>query len=228
MVSQMNKVHIETTGDGSHTLFHPGAGEHYHSIHGAIQESEHVFIEAGLKAVAHEKQTLDILEVGFGTGLNALLTMHAADKLSLQVRYTCFEPYPLGFEIYSQLNYVSLTQFETYQQPFLHMHSPGNGEVIRLLNNFEFIRFLTDIQNINAGNHLFDLVYFDAFSPAAAPELWTQEIFTLLRNCVNPGAILVTYSAKGSVRRALQAAGFVTERLPGPPGKREMLRGRAV
>lgn len=223
----MNNVYIETTGDGSHTLFHPGAGEHYHSIHGAIQESEHVFIEAGLKAVAMEKHTIDILEVGFGTGLNALLTMHVADKLSLMVRYTCFEPYPLDSEIYSQLNYVSLTKFKKYQKLFLNMHRSGNGEVIRLLNNLEFVRYINDIQNINASDYVFDLVYFDAFSPATAPELWTQEIFALLRNCVNPGAILVTYSAKGSVRRALQAAGFVTERLPGPPGKREMLRGRA-
>lgn len=224
----MNKLHIETTSDGSHTLFHSVTGEHYHSIHGAIQESEHVFIEAGLKAKALEKQTLKVLEVGFGTGLNALLTMHAADKLNLQVHYSSFEPYPLDFEIYNQLNYVSMAQLKQYKQSFLQMHRSGHSEVIRLQNNFDFVRYLTEIQNINLDLPLFDLIYFDAFSPIAAPELWTQELFTLLRNCVCPGAILVTYSAKGSVRRALQAAGFVTERLPGPPGKREMLRGRAV
>ncbi len=224
----MSAIEKIITEDGSHTLFHPGIGEHYHSIHGAIQESVHVFIQQGFVAAAERFQEIKVLEVGFGTGLNALLTLEIATRLEIPVFYQSFEPFPLSPELTDGLNYVENEQLKYFSADFQAMHQVNSGEIVKISEWLTFQRVERKIQSGITDEHHFNLVYFDAFSPVVAPELWQPEIFTLMRQHLVEGAVLVTYSARGSVRRGLQAAGFRVERLPGPPGKREMLRANAI
>lgn len=224
----MSAIEKIITEDGSHTLFHQDIGEHYHSIYGAIQESVHVFIQQGFVAAAERFQEIIVLEVGFGTGLNALLTLESATRLEIPVFYQSFEPFPLSKELTDGLNYVENERLISFSADFQAMHQASDGEVAKINQWFTFQRKERKIQSGITDEHLFNLVYFDAFSPVVAPELWQPEIFTLMRQHMVEGGVLVTYSARGSVRRALQAAGFHVERLPGPPGKREMLRANAI
>lgn len=215
---------LRITEDGSHTFYLPGMDENYHSTHGAIQESQHVFIEAGLKQV--NKNEVNILEVGFGTGLNALLTLLEAQQLNLQVRYTGIEKYPLSKEEYSHLNYASLLKTECRKE-FMQMHETPWEQQENIVSNFQLIKTKEDIITCSFDPFpFFDLVYFDAFAPNKQDGVWNREIFRKIYARCNQGAIFVTYCAKGSVRRDLQDAGFTMERIPGPPGKKEMLRGR--
>lgn len=224
----MSAIKKIITEDGSHTLFHQGIGEHYHSIHGAIQESVHVFIQQGFVAAIERFQEIEILEVGFGTGLNALLTLEIATRLQTPVFYQSFEPYPLSRELTKGLNYTENEKFIPFPAEFQVMHQANDGEVMKINEWFTFQRMDREIQSGLTNEPHFNLVYFDAFSPVVAPELWQPEIFTLMRQHMIKGGILVTYSARGAVRRAMQAAGFRVERLSGPPGKREMLRANAI
>jgi len=223
----MVNLEMTTTGDGSHTLFNPETGEHYHSIHGAIQESRHVFINAGLKSIAPLSEMIHILEVGFGTGLNCLLTFAEHQTLSKPVTYTACEPFPISKSLVSALNYCRSEGLHGFEPVFSAMHQNPDGKTL-LGNDFLLIRLLSGLEETVLPEGSFDLVYFDAFSPEAQPELWKPEIFSKIRRCMNPGGVLVTYCAKGLVRRTLQQAGFSTGRLPGPPGKREMLRATAI
>lgn len=194
----------------------------YHSIHGAIQESLHVFIEAGFKR-SGPSGSLNILEMGFGTGLNALLTLLEADKLGRPVHYTAIELYPLNPEEIYQLNYCTRLNRDHHQMIFEKFHKCEWEKDHMITPFFTFYKTNTDPPGFSA-NRLFDLIYFDAFAPAAQPELWTKQIFASLYKMMRPGGILVTYCSKGEVRRSMQSAGFNIEKVPGPPGKREMLR----
>lgn len=221
----MADLRIIETADGSHSLYHAKLHETYHSTHGARRESEHVFLRNGLDAVNRTERIITILEVGFGTGLNAWLTALEAPKHNLQIQYTALEPLPLQEDIYLQLNFH---EGDPQQQALLiALHQSEWQRTIKISDNM-FITKLTDkIQNYHT-DEKFDLIYYDAFGPPAQPEMWTPQIFTSLYNMMHSNGIFVTYCAKGQVRRDLQESGFVVERLAGPPGKREMLRARKL
>jgi len=208
------------TKDGSHTVSNEDLGENYHSTGGAIQESQHVFIDAGLKAIVGNR--VSILEVGFGTGLNLLLSILYAEEVGKDIQYLAIEKYPLRKSCWSVLNYKSLLGSNAnfyYEQ--IHL---ADWEVLNKVLPFLSLRKLeADMTEIDLKDK-FDLVYFDAFSPEVQPELWSDEIFKKIYECMNPGGLLVTYSTKGSVKRTLRSVGFKVERLEGPPGKWEMLR----
>ncbi|HLN53019.1 MAG TPA: tRNA (5-methylaminomethyl-2-thiouridine)(34)-methyltransferase MnmD [Lentimicrobium sp.] len=230
----MEENSIIITEDGSTTIFNHAKNEHFHSIHGAVQESMHVFINKGYRFILNERliteHSLNILEVGFGTGLNALLTFKdiILNDDPLVVNYVGLEPNPIGFDVAGQLNYCYLLNIMFLQKAFLEMHSASPSTRLNLSEKFSFTVEPIGLQQYSANNQLFDLVYFDAFSPATQPELWDGSIFRKLYSIMNPGGVLVTYCSKGSVRRSMQQEGFVTERLPGPPGKHEMLRASKI
>ncbi|HZJ80060.1 MAG TPA: tRNA (5-methylaminomethyl-2-thiouridine)(34)-methyltransferase MnmD [Dysgonamonadaceae bacterium] len=217
-----------TTEDGSHSLYVPHLNEHYHSTHGAIQESRHVYIHVGLHAC--QLQQTNILEIGFGTGLNALLTLLECDKTNKQVHYTSLELYPLDLERAAQLNYAHQLGGDRESALFMALHKAPWDESMKITPTFDLHKIETDFSNPNNfnTNTRFDLIYFDAFAPEKQPDMWTQQIFDKLFSLCNKNAVITTYCAKGVVRRMLQSAGFAVERLPGPPGKREILRGRKV
>jgi tRNA U34 5-methylaminomethyl-2-thiouridine-forming methyltransferase MnmC len=221
MKNQPLQRQIVITGDGSHTLYIPDLGEHYHSIHGAIQESEHVFIQTGL-ALLKEKKTIRILEIGYGTGLNALLTLKYAAKNYLSIEYTTIEKYPLQPNEYNLLNYGRVLGNE-WEKPFLTLHECPWELKNEITPHFKLTKLTVDLVSIDFED-CFDLIFFDAFGPDIQPDLWTEPVFQTMYQAINIGGILVTYSAKGQVRRNLIASGFYVERLAGPPGKREMLR----
>ena len=208
------------TSDGSHTLFVSEIDECYHSTHGAIQESRFIFIDAGLKQCT--KSEIKVLEIGFGTGLNAFLTLIEAERSGKQIHYTSLELYPVEVEKALQLNFPEELASDK-RMFFEQMHTaPWNTEV-QITANFSLLKIKTDYTQFNF-TETYDVIYFDAFSPEKQPEMWTEERFKTLYLQSNPCAILTTYCAKGIVRRAMQAAGFKVERLPGPPGKRQIVR----
>ena len=243
---------IELTADGSATLFVPELNEHYHSVKGARTESQHIFIDMGLKASS--ATTPHILEIGFGTGLNAWLTLEEAERSRRNIHYTGLELYPLEWQTIEQLGYISNDEQLTTtarQQPaielFKQLHTSPWEKDVQLTPHFALRKVETDVNkwvenrertmsNINdsvtnaespALNLSFNLIYFDAFAPEKQPEMWSQELFNRLYVLLDKDGILTTYCAKGVVRRMLQTAGFTVERLPGPPGgKREILRAR--
>jgi tRNA U34 5-methylaminomethyl-2-thiouridine-forming methyltransferase MnmC len=222
------KREILITSDGSTTIHLPDWNEQYHSKHGAIQEAYHVFIEAGFEKVISEfnKSNFDeisILEIGFGTGLNAFITFLEADKKNSKIDYVGVEAYPISTDEIQKLNYVTELKAENNQAVFDSMHAISWEEKNQISNHFALTKrkqFFADITDKNA----FNLIYFDAFGATNQPELWTEAIFQKMYNALKVGGVLTTYSAKGSVRRAMQSVGFTVERLAGPPGKREMLR----
>ncbi len=217
------KPEIELTADGSHTLFVPELNEHYHSVNGAIQESKHVFIETGFHHCL--KDNIHIFEVGFGTGLNAFLTLMDSQNTNQTVHYTTIEAYPLPLPIIKELNYPE-KHLASNQSLYYKLHEMEWGKTEHISSNFYFTKFESDFTKFDFSlvKRGIDIVYFDAFAPDKQPDMWQQEMFNKLYALTNKDGILVTYCAKGSVRRMLQQAGYTTERLPGPPGKREMLR----
>lgn len=215
------KRKIITTSDGSTTIHITEWDEHYHSIHGAIQEAYHVFIDHGLSII--KKSSFAILEMGFGTGLNAFISLLEAQKRQLQIAYTGIEAYPVPQEELKQLNYVKELDASEQAKYFSKMHSCDWEIPCQITPNFNLAKRQKDFGNMNEKN-AYDLIYFDAFGARVQPELWTEVMFKKMFNALKSEGILVTYSAKGSVRRAMQTVGFKVERLPGPPGKREMLR----
>ncbi|MEN8226130.1 MAG: tRNA (5-methylaminomethyl-2-thiouridine)(34)-methyltransferase MnmD [Bacteroidota bacterium] len=222
----MEDPQIITTEDGSHSLKHHSFDEHYHSTFGAISESRHVFIGAGLHyLLSEEKLPVRILEVGFGTGLNALLSLYEAMNSGQKMHYTTLEPFPLKEEIWRGLNYPGLVQDTRAGEWFENIHNAPWNMIVKLTPVFTLEKRSSPLQDIKNDEEPYKLIYFDAFGPDVQAEMWTEEIFKLIYRICAPGAVLVTYSAKGSVRRAMQAAGFKVERIPGPKGKREMMRG---
>ncbi|MGJ8658711.1 MAG: tRNA (5-methylaminomethyl-2-thiouridine)(34)-methyltransferase MnmD [Cellulophaga fucicola] len=215
------KRKIITTGDGSKTIQIEEWDEQYHSKHGAVQEAYHVFIKHGLSLF--KDSAVSILEIGFGTGLNALITTLEAPKSNLKIQYTGVEAYPVALEEVEQLNYVEQLNAPESKDVFTKMHASVWEEKEYILPEFSLIKKQQDFLDIK-DEAAFDLVYFDAFGARVQPELWTETIFTIMYKALRPKGVLVTYAAKGSVRRAMLAVGFTVERLPGPPGKREMLR----
>jgi tRNA U34 5-methylaminomethyl-2-thiouridine-forming methyltransferase MnmC len=217
------KRELLTTGDGSLTIHLPEWNEQYHSKHGAIAEAVHVFIKTGLTHWISENDSCEVsvLEIGFGTGLNAFLTSLEAAKKNLQINYSGIEAYPVSETEIDQLNYASL--LDVSQRDFLKLHKACWESPSEINQNFILTKRKQLFSEIKDIEH-YNIVYFDAFGARVQPELWTESIFELMFKALKPGGVLVTYSAKGSVRRAMQAVGFLVERLPGPPGKREMLR----
>jgi tRNA U34 5-methylaminomethyl-2-thiouridine-forming methyltransferase MnmC len=218
--------------DGSHTLYSEKAGECYHSIHGALNESLHIFIDAGFKAILKkyqikQKSSVRILEIGFGTGLNALLTGLEAMQENILVDYTGFEPFPVPEAVWKQLNYCTLLS-EKSEKIFSDMHECGWETMHKINPFFNFTKKLQGFMEVNLADNSFDLIYFDAFSPEAQPELWEQEVFDKCFSVMAPEGILVTYCAKGRVKRALKSSGFTVENLPGPAGKREITRAQKL
>lgn len=214
---------IIITADGSPTLFVPELNETYHSMRGAVCESQHVFIDAGLKLVGSRgakfcapTATIRILEVGFGTGLNALLTLLYAEEHKIAVCYEALEKYPLSGEEVAVLNYPDNDKLTA-------LHACAWEDPAQLTANFSLHKRQVDLLDY-IPEQKFDLIYFDAFAPTVQPELWSREVFAKLHASMLPDGVLVTYSAKGTVKTALRSVGFKVQRLPGAAGKRHMLR----
>ena len=212
---------IITTADGSKTIRIKDWDEQYHSKHGAIQEAYHVFIKHGLHLF--QNQDVHILEIGFGTGLNALITFLETSKSNSKIEYYGVEAFPVTQEELSQLNYISALDAQHLKKEFELMHSSPWHERVALSDRFSLYKKQCGFTEITY-EACFNLIYFDAFGARVQPELWTEDVFRIMFKALKKGGVLVTYAAKGSVRRAMQAVGFTVERLPGPPGKREMLR----
>lgn len=212
---------LEQTDDGSYTLYVPELDEHYHSVKGALTESQHIFIEMGLK---HSPVlTPRILEIGLGTGLNCFLTLLTSEETRRTIHYTGIERYPLNMEIIHQLDYPNLVG-KGHEADYFAIHEAKWGDDVILTPHFTLHKIEGDFTLDDFGKG-YDIIYFDAFAPEKQPEMWEQSLFEKLYQALNNGGILTTYCAKGVIRRMLQAAGFIVERLPGPPGgKREILR----
>lgn len=220
------KRKIVTTGDGSTTIQITDWNEQYHSMHGAVQEARHVFLKMGLDFWMNEnpdQNTLHILEIGFGTGLNALLTLMHAEKSSVNLLYEGVEAYPVSSEELAQLNYLEAADAQAFEAVFEMMHQTPWEQTEIITEAFQLKKRKQTFETLEDQNQ-HDLIYFDAFGARVQPELWEEPIFEKMYRALKAGGVLVTYAAKGSVRRAMQAVGFKVERLPGPPGKREMLR----
>jgi tRNA U34 5-methylaminomethyl-2-thiouridine-forming methyltransferase MnmC len=228
IISKLQKTIIETTADGSHTLFVPDLNEHYHSTHGALQESELVFTQNGLHHIPACIKEINVLEVGFGTGLNALLTVLEAKKQRRKINYIAVEPEPVADDLLEKLNYASVIGSSEAVGYYKKIHEAGWVYPAFLSDYFIISKIHARLQDITMLDQQFHLVYFDAFAPDVQPELWTEQVFAQLFKCMKPEGILVTYSCKGTVKRALKSAGFTIEKLPGPAGKREVLRAMKV
>ncbi|MCU0430399.1 MAG: tRNA (5-methylaminomethyl-2-thiouridine)(34)-methyltransferase MnmD [Cytophagaceae bacterium] len=209
-------IEVITTGDGSHTLFLPGLQETYHSTHGAMQESKHVFLQHGLHALPPETRPVRLLEIGFGTGLNAWLSA-LTEK---EIHYTTLELYPLEERIWKALNYASAEGQDIFEK--IHTCKWENPCMVR--PGFYLEKKQGDVKLLDLSNYLFDLVYFDAFAPSKQPEMWSSEIFEKIKSSLSKGSILVSYCASGAFKRTLKNLGFEVETLEGPPGKKEMTR----
>ncbi len=219
----MKRVFLKT-GDGSFTIHLPEWDEQYHSKHGAIVEARHVFIQTGLQhfILNNPQKPVSILEIGFGTGLNSLLTCLEAESEKIFINYVGVEAYPILLSEAKKLNYSQLLKIE--ENDFLKFHQCDWEHASQMNSYFHLTKrrqFFSEIEDENS----FDIIYFDAFGPRSQPDLWTENILKKMFIALKPGGVFVTYCAKGDVRRTLQHLGFTTERLAGPPGKREILRG---
>ena len=212
---------IIETADGSSSIYNEALDETYHSRHGAIQEAQHVFLQMGLHRFSERKE-LDILEMGFGTGLNTWLTLLEQAESRQTIRYCGVEAYPLKEEEYMAMNYVEQLQHPKGKELFERMHAAEWEEETEISKGFFLEKHESFFKDLDYDDQ-FDLIYFDAFGPRVQPELWTEEIFRIMFKALRPGGLLTTYSSKGDARRAMIASGFRVEKHPGPPGKREML-----
>lgn len=215
---------IKLTSDGSHTLYVPDLNEHYHSVHGAIQEAMHVYINAGLNNNPNEN--ISILEIGFGTGLNCYLTYIEAEKRKLKVKYNTVELYPISTQELKLLNYPKQIDYED-TEVYYKLHSCDWEKYEEINTDFSLKKNHADLCTVSLEDK-YDLVYFDAFAPDVQAKLWTEEIFAKIYANMNMGGVLTTYCTKGIVKRALRAVGFKVKRLPGPPGKMQMLRATKI
>ncbi len=211
---------LKITQDGSHTLYVPEIDEHYHSHFGALTESKHIFINAGLASL--EASAVSVLEVGFGTGLNALLSAIHAEENKIRVSYTSLEKYPLDPSLVRQLNYGPLAGSRG-PQLFEAIHAASWGEQNAITEWFSLTKILSDL-TVEDPAGLYDIIFFDAFGPDKQPEMWTEDVMRRIEAVTHAGSVFVTYSAKGSLKRMLRALSFDVTLLPGPPGKRVMTR----
>jgi tRNA U34 5-methylaminomethyl-2-thiouridine-forming methyltransferase MnmC len=216
-------IEIITTSDGSHSLLNTELDETYHSRHGAVQESIHVFIKEGLDYFLQRKDATDIaiLEVGFGTGLNALLTLQRAQEFSNSIHYTSLETYPIPEEIWSKLNYIDSVGLK---EKFDQLHQAPWNSAVYILPNFELQKQNVTLQQADLSTG-FDLIYFDAFAPNKQPEMWEIDVLKKVVDAMKVDGVFVTYCAKGQLKRDLKSLGLIVETLAGPPGKKEMVRG---
>jgi tRNA U34 5-methylaminomethyl-2-thiouridine-forming methyltransferase MnmC len=210
------------TADGSSSFYNEELEETYHSRHGAFQEAKHVFIKMGLEPLLKGSKTIDILEIGFGTGLNAWLTSIRSAKTDCSINYTGIEAFPLSKNQLQSLNYADLSKFKWEKELFSLIHRSKWEAKEKINDQFTLLKRKMDFSAIEEVD-AFDLIYFDAFGPLVQPELWTVDVFRNMFKALRNKGVLVTYSAKGDVRRAMQSVGFEVERVEGPPGKREML-----
>jgi tRNA U34 5-methylaminomethyl-2-thiouridine-forming methyltransferase MnmC len=224
-------MYIITTKDGSHSLFSEEYDEIYHSGNGAIQESQHVFMNSGFDygvnfflSPSRDENKLKIFEVGFGTGLNALLTIIASQKQGVSVYYETIEKYPVPLDVIKELNYTQLLENEKYRPPFHSMHLSTWNNEHAITPNFSFEKNHESLLNFQPAQQAFHVIYFDAFAPENQPEMWTVEVMKKLYQSLQPNGILVSYCSKSAFRKTLLEAGFEVEKLQGPPGKREMVR----
>lgn len=215
------KIEIVTTSDGSHSLYVKELDENYHSAHGAIQEAVHVFINNGL--AFFEKDNLSVFEVGFGTGLNALLALDYAVNNKVYISYTGIETHILDYSLVQKMNYLEQLNLSEFEPHLKAMHESDLNAEIELNNSFTFTKQQEKVQDFTTDKS-FDVIFYDAFSPTSQIEMWDISIFEKLYTYLNDGGALVTYCAKGQLKRDLKSIGFEVETLPGPPGKREMVR----
>lgn len=218
-------IELVCTGDGSHTIFVPDIEEHYHSVHGAVQESEYIFVRNGFN-FCKKNNPVNIFEAGFGTGLNALLTAVRAVKENRIVHYLSIEKYPLPEKIIRSLNYKEFIP-EEYGFLFEKIQSAAWNISQKITSGFTLKKIKDDLLNFKLKG-LFDLIYFDAFAPDKQPEMWTPEILGKMSDHLAPEGILVTYSAKGEVKRNLKRCGLEVELLSGPPGKRQFIQAKKI
>ncbi len=215
------KVSLVKTADGSYSLYNESLDEQYHSKHGAVLEAQHVFIKNGWEAI--DKNEVRIFEMGFGTGLNFLMTMAANNQK--KIYYEAVESYPLEESVWSKMNYPQEINRKDLTPLLKQAHQANWNEIVQLNHQVQLKKVHAELATAQLSNH-FDLVYFDAFGPRVQPDLWSKEVFDKIYQHMAANGILVTYSAKGDVRRNMMASGFQVEKLPGPPGKREMLRAQ--
>ena len=227
MKNKVDDIKIITTDDGSHSIFNVTLNETYHSIHGAVRESDHVFIHQGLlnKLSEDPLHSLNVLEIGFGTGLNALLTAIRTLR-GPHIRYTTLEPFPLSTKMIKQLNYPEVIQHSNGHDIFQAIHYSDWGIWVDIHANFSLLKLITKLQDLKVTMQDFDLIYFDAFAPGKQPEVWHKSLLQKMFTGLKPTGMLVTYCAQGQFKRDLHAVGFSLETLPGPPGKKEMVRAR--
>jgi tRNA U34 5-methylaminomethyl-2-thiouridine-forming methyltransferase MnmC len=226
------EIKIIQTEDGSHSLYVPELNESYHSFHGALSESMHVFIKKGLLHWLEqhpEAAEVKILEVGLGTALNALLTIRETfNHKKTDFDYTALEAFPLEPEITQKLNYGEMMKDETLAELFVKLHEAAWNLKVKLTHNFFIQKMYTKLEDFQQADQSFDVVYYDAFAPSKQAEMWTQELLAKVAAMIKAGGVLVTYCAKGQFKRDLKAVGFEVETLDGPPGKKEMVRGTKV
>ncbi len=217
----MCPLQLVETKDGSQTILNSDLGSTYHSRHGALTESKHVFIDKGLRKVLEEEVTdITLLEMGFGTGLNAVLTAKLANDLGLNVNYHGLELNPVPENIWR--NYELPAELNPSQRVYEQMHGSKWNDPVSLNENFQLTKHQVSLLDFRSETS-FNLVYFDAFEPQTQPELWTEDVFKKIFGMMKKGGVLTTYCCKGYVRRNMVSAGFVVEKVPGPPGKREMI-----
>lgn len=221
------QLRVIETEDGSTSVYNDELKESYHSKFGAINESMHVFIEAGLNEIIG-LDNINILEIGLGTGLNALLTCLQSEGRKLSINYVTIEPHPIEKKIYTQLNFEECLNAKNVSYYFNKIHEEPWVQIMTIHNSFKLTKLNDKLEQYKPPDNFFNLVYFDAFSPDIQPEMWSLSNFIKIFESLRQNGVLVTYCAKGQVRRDLETAGFITERIPGPKGKREMLRAKKL
>jgi tRNA U34 5-methylaminomethyl-2-thiouridine-forming methyltransferase MnmC len=217
-------IEVRSTRDGSHTLYNSDLDENYHSVHGAVQESIHVFIKAGLDYLLEIKKDIWVLEVGLGTGLNAWLTLNEVLHTDARIHYVGVEPFPIDQATVEQLNYPHFLHSSEYRSRlFYQLHQAAWEKFVQVTPEFELRKMPYTLEDFKS-QWIFDLIYFDAFAPSKHPDIWQKPMLQKLFDITAPGGILLTYCAKGQFKRDLKEIGWKVETLPGPPGKREMTR----
>lgn len=230
----MDGHRVFETQDGSRSLFSERFGVSYHSKYGAWQETQHVFVEAGLRYQSIDKESISVLDIGFGTGLNCVASLFFAFQQNMSLDYVGLEAFPIPDDTIAELNYPSLLEWDEEQtRLFYEMHGldwDGKTHILATSKASTKLSVTKRKQRFEELNDvsLYDVIYYDAFAPEAQPELWTVEMFERMYKALKPGGALVTYCAKGQVKRNMKAVGFIVERLKGPPGKREMTRANKV
>ncbi|PIQ48103.1 MAG: methyltransferase [Cytophagales bacterium CG12_big_fil_rev_8_21_14_0_65_40_12] len=221
----MSELKIIVTEDGSHSLYNADLNETYHSFHGAVQESKHVFIKEGLDYLKSEQslKQINVLEVGFGTGLNALLALEWANENQVEVNFTTLEPFPLKAELYEQLNYAQFISGENVHAKFLELHRASWEVLERQGKCFSIFKTIQRLQDFNTENK-FNIIFFDAFAPSKQSEMWGLPVLSTAVGNLVDGGVLVTYCAQGQLKRDLKYLDMEVQTLPGPPGKKEMVR----